>query len=75
MMEETTGVGSSSSYSTSSTLITVATCNLNQWALDFDGNVQRIYESCRLASEFIYYEMYFAEAIRYILVKRSCVTG
>jgi NAD+ synthase (glutamine-hydrolysing) len=26
--------------------VTVATCNLNQWALDFDGNMQRIYESC-----------------------------
>lgn len=25
--------------------VTVATCNLNQWALDFDGNVARIRES------------------------------
>ena len=27
-------------------LITVASCQLNQWALDFDGNLERIYESC-----------------------------
>uniref|UniRef100_A0A6U2XUR6 Glutamine-dependent NAD(+) synthetase n=1 Tax=Entomoneis paludosa TaxID=265537 RepID=A0A6U2XUR6_9STRA len=31
------------------TLVTVATCNLNQWALDFDGNCDRILESCRRA--------------------------
>ena len=30
----------------SATLITVATCNLNQWAMDFDGNMERIYQSC-----------------------------
>ena len=30
-------------------LITVATCNLNQWALDFDGNLDRIKESIRQA--------------------------
>ena len=36
---------------TTTTLITLATCNLNQWALDFDGNVQRILESCREAKE------------------------
>ena len=35
--------------SSSSSFITVATCTLNQWALDFDGNCQRIAESCRLA--------------------------
>ena len=29
--------------------MTVATCTLNQWALDFDGNVDRIAESCALA--------------------------
>jgi len=29
----------------------VATCNLNQWALDFDGNLERIYQSCQLAKE------------------------
>lgn len=27
-------------------LITLATCNLNQWSLDFDGNLERIIESC-----------------------------
>ena len=32
-----------------SRFITVATCNLNQWALDFDGNCQRVLESCRQA--------------------------
>ncbi|GAA99384.1 uncharacterized protein L969DRAFT_93843 [Mixia osmundae IAM 14324] len=32
-------------------LITVATCSLNQWALDFDGNLERILESIRLAKE------------------------
>mmetsp|Transcript_12470 Transcript_12470/g.18303 ORF Transcript_12470/g.18303 Transcript_12470/m.18303 type:complete len:719 (-) Transcript_12470:289-2445(-) len=30
-------------------LITVATCQLNQWALDFDGNLERVAESCRLS--------------------------
>jgi len=29
-----------------SSLITVATCNLNQWAMDFDGNLERIWQSC-----------------------------
>ena len=32
-------------------LITVATCNLNQWALDFDGNLKRILQSCEEAKE------------------------
>jgi len=32
-------------------LITVATCSLNQWALDFDGNFERIIESIRIAKE------------------------
>lgn len=31
--------------------MTVATCNLNQWALDFDGNVERILVSCQRAKE------------------------
>ena len=31
------------------TLITVATCQLNQWALDFEGNLERINESCKIA--------------------------
>ncbi len=30
-------------------LTTLATCNLNQWALDFDGNWQRIAESIQIA--------------------------
>lgn len=30
-------------------LTTLATCNLNQWALDFDGNLARIAESIRRA--------------------------
>ena len=29
--------------------MSIATCNLNQWALDFDGNLGRIQESIRLA--------------------------
>ena len=32
-----------------SSLITVATCNLNQWAMDFSGNERRIIKSCELA--------------------------
>jgi NAD+ synthase (glutamine-hydrolysing) len=31
--------------------VTVATCNLNQWAMDFDGNMDRILDSCRRAKE------------------------
>ncbi|KAH6658121.1 putative glutamine dependent NAD+ synthetase [Truncatella angustata] len=30
-------------------LVTVATCNLNQWALDFEGNTRRIVESIHKA--------------------------
>uniref|UniRef100_A0A7S4AGJ1 NAD(+) synthase (glutamine-hydrolyzing) n=1 Tax=Pseudo-nitzschia australis TaxID=44445 RepID=A0A7S4AGJ1_9STRA len=30
-------------------LLTVATCTLNQWALDFDGNLERVVESCNQA--------------------------
>ncbi|PGH02600.1 hypothetical protein AJ79_07604 [Helicocarpus griseus UAMH5409] len=30
-------------------LITVATCSLNQWVLDFEGNTNRIIESIRIA--------------------------
>jgi len=30
-------------------IVTVATCNLNQWALDFDGNRDRILQSCNEA--------------------------
>ncbi len=32
-------------------LVTLATCNLNQWALDFGGNLERIAESIRTAKE------------------------
>jgi len=32
-------------------IVTVATCNLNQWALDFDGNAERVLESCRRAKK------------------------
>ncbi|OZJ05110.1 Glutamine-dependent NAD(+) synthetase [Bifiguratus adelaidae] len=32
-------------------LITVAACSLNQWALDFEGNLQRILKSIRIAKE------------------------
>ncbi|KAF1323399.1 Nad+ synthetase, partial [Globisporangium splendens] len=32
-----------------SALVTVATCNLNQWSLDFDGNLERIMLSIRQA--------------------------
>jgi len=33
----------------SSSVVKVATCNLNQWALDFTGNLERIWQSCREA--------------------------
>jgi NAD+ synthase (glutamine-hydrolysing) len=33
----------------SSRIVKVATCNLNQWALDFHGNLQRIVKSIELA--------------------------
>ncbi|KAG1054311.1 hypothetical protein G6F43_003672 [Rhizopus delemar] len=32
-------------------LITLATCSLNQWALDFEGNLKRILESIYIAKE------------------------
>ncbi|KAJ1325913.1 NAD+ synthase (glutamine-hydrolyzing) [Microdochium nivale] len=32
-------------------LVTVATCNLNQWALDFEGNTRRVIESIHKAKE------------------------
>ena len=31
--------------------VTLATCSLNQWAMDFDGNLQRILESIKIAKE------------------------
>jgi NAD+ synthase (glutamine-hydrolysing) len=30
-------------------LVQVATCNLNQWAMDFEGNLQRVVASIRQA--------------------------
>ena len=32
-------------------LVTVATCSLNQWVLDWEGNLRRIKESIQLAKE------------------------
>ena len=31
--------------------VTIATCSLSQWAMDFEGNLRRILESVRLAKE------------------------
>ena len=31
--------------------VTLAVCSLNQWAMDFDGNLQRILESIKVAKE------------------------
>lgn len=31
--------------------VTLATCNLDQWALDFDGNLKRIIRSIEIAKE------------------------
>lgn len=38
-----------SPHAASATLVTVATCSLDQWALDFDGNLRRIKASIRAA--------------------------
>eukprot|EP00957_Ditylum_brightwellii_P150075 11429307-Ditylum_brightwellii.AAC.1 len=40
-----------STYTSSSSIVTVSTCNLNQWALDFTGNTNRIYQSCILSRQ------------------------
>ncbi|GAA5888101.1 hypothetical protein JCM5296_005433 [Sporobolomyces johnsonii] len=40
-----------SMHPATSSLITVATCSLNQHALDFDGNLDRILRSIRIAKE------------------------
>lgn len=32
-------------------LATLATCNLNQWAMDFDGNLKRVVQSIEEARE------------------------
>jgi len=34
-----------------SSVCTLATCNLNQWALDFEGNLARVRKSIRIAKE------------------------
>lgn len=31
--------------------VTLATCALNQWAMDFDGNLQRVLESIKISKE------------------------
>ncbi len=38
-------------YDIPNTKVHIATCNLNQWALDFDGNLQRIKQSVELAKQ------------------------
>lgn len=32
-------------------LVKLATCNLDQWALDFEGNLKRIIESIQISKE------------------------
>jgi NAD+ synthase (glutamine-hydrolysing) len=32
-------------------LVNLATCNLDQWAMDFKGNMERIMESIRIAKK------------------------
>lgn len=32
-------------------IVTLATCNLGQWAMDFEGNMKRIIESIKRARE------------------------
>lgn len=32
-------------------LITLATCNLDQWAMDFEGNLKRVMESIKIAKQ------------------------
>ena len=41
----TTGTQEARTCSTRRRLATLATCNLNQWALDFGGNLQRVIDS------------------------------
>lgn len=38
-------------FSSMGHLITVATCSLNQWALDFKGNLERTLKSIRIAKQ------------------------
>ena len=44
-----TGGGELDRCSTSRRLATLATCNLNQWALDFGGNLDRVIASIKEA--------------------------
>lgn len=32
-------------------IVTLATCNLGQWAMDFEGNMKRVIESIKKARE------------------------
>ena len=41
----TTGIQEARTCSTRRRLAILATCNLNQWALDFGGNLQRVIDS------------------------------
>jgi NAD+ synthase (glutamine-hydrolysing) len=36
-------------YTSTMTHLTISTCNLNQWSLDFTGNTSRILQSCQIA--------------------------
>jgi NAD+ synthase (glutamine-hydrolysing) len=47
-------------------LVALATCNLSQWALDFDGNEARIAEAIRRAK---------AGGARYLLTPELCTVG
>ena len=47
-------------------IATIATCNLNQWALDFEGNCQRVIESIEIAK---------AEGARFRLGPELEITG
>ena len=49
--KQKTSVETSIDLSVNTKLVTVATCNLNQWAMDFTGNLKRIEESIRVAKE------------------------
>jgi NAD+ synthase (glutamine-hydrolysing) len=38
-------------FAVPNTKVHIATCNLNQWALDFDGNLERIKQSIKVAKQ------------------------
>ena len=40
-----------STYLPAESKVLLATCSLNQWALDFDGNLRRVEESIRRAKQ------------------------